>query len=115
MSFPKLLSNIQGSSPKLIILVSFVVSLNLKRRHLTSSQKATIAVEIEPALAEEARKRQIDAGEKFGEKYPKAVVSKSEELSQIIEQPLKPKSNDNKAAHQAAELTHTNRQYVSFL
>ena len=36
-------------------LVEFVVSMNLHRRHLNSSQRATIAAEIEPVLAEEAR------------------------------------------------------------
>ena len=36
-----------------------VVSLNLKRRHLTSSQKAVIALEALPMLEAEARERQI--------------------------------------------------------
>lgn len=39
-------------------LVSFVVSMNLHRRHLTYDQRVGIALKLEPAFAEEARKRQ---------------------------------------------------------
>lgn len=38
-------------------LVGFIVSMNLARRHLTSSQKAVVALEIERELAKESRKR----------------------------------------------------------
>lgn len=38
--------------------LDFVMSLNLSRRHLTSSQKATIALEALPFFEEEAKKRQ---------------------------------------------------------
>lgn len=38
--------------------LGFVVSLNLNRRHLTSGQKATLAVELLPLLEAEAKKRQ---------------------------------------------------------
>lgn len=38
-------------------LVSFVVSLNLHRRHLTASQRAAVAVDVLPMLEDEARER----------------------------------------------------------
>jgi len=38
--------------------LGFVISTNLNRRHLTNSQRATIAVEILPLLEEKARERQ---------------------------------------------------------
>jgi hypothetical protein len=40
-------------------LIDFVVSLNLKRRHLTSSQLAVVALEVEKYLAEKAKKNQL--------------------------------------------------------
>lgn len=76
-------------------LVAFVVSLNLKRRHLSSGQKAVIALEVERQLAVEAKERQ--RGGQGG------VL-----LSQRIEQ-----ATEGKATQQAAALTGTNRQYVS--
>jgi DNA modification methylase/ParB-like chromosome segregation protein Spo0J len=43
----------EGDSP-----VSFVISVNIKRRQLDPSQRACVAVEIEPMFAVEAKKRQ---------------------------------------------------------
>jgi len=45
----------KGSSP-----IAYVLSLNVKRRHLTASQKAAVAVDAEPFFAEEAKKRQLE-------------------------------------------------------
>jgi hypothetical protein len=39
-------------------LVSFVVSMNLRRRQLTYDQRVGIALKLEPAFAEEAKRRQ---------------------------------------------------------
>ena len=38
-------------------LTAFVVSANLRRRHLTASQKAMVAVDLLPLLEEEAKER----------------------------------------------------------
>lgn len=79
-------------------LVSFVVSLNLHRRHLSSSQKAVIALDILPMLEAEAKERQ--RGGQGG------IL-----LDQRVDQ-----ANGNRApqaAEQAAAIVGTNRQYVA--
>jgi hypothetical protein len=66
---------------------------------LTSSQQATVAVEILPRLEEEARKRQIAlAGTR---------PSRDADLSQLVDT-----GSNGRATDQAAEIVGTNRQYV---
>ena len=83
-------------------LVSFVVSLNLHRRHLNSGQLAMVALDILPMLEEEARGRQSAAGTGFG----RGVDSSVKELTELSTEP-------KRATAQAAAITGTNRQYVS--
>lgn len=73
-------------------LVAFVVSLNLERRHLTSSQKAMIALNVEQQFAKEAHQRmqagvKVDPVQFFGQ-------------------------GSGRASDQAAKMTGTNGQYI---
>ena len=73
-------------------LVGFVVSLNLKRRHLDKGQLAFVALDIEKALAEEAKARQ----------------GARNDITEIF-----PESRAGEARAQAAEIVGTNAHYVS--
>jgi len=82
-----------GMKPKLETVnpespISYVISLNEKRRHLTSSQRAALAVRVESLLAAEAKERQRAAGgdRKSGE-YRQSVTQKIAEP--IIDEPTK--------------------------
>lgn len=122
-------------------LVDFVISLNLHRRHLTSSQRAAIAVEILPWLEKEANKRKIAA---LKQNQEKSILGKNRETD-VEKLPHREGSNrelvlqkDNqlnknkqparsgqtimesfteqlsgKAREQAAKFTGTNPRYVS--
>ena len=61
--------------------VTWVISQNMARRHLTASQRAAIALEAEKLLASEARKRQSTStgGEspQLVEKLPQAAKGKA--------------------------------------
>lgn len=75
--------------------LTFVISKNIQRRHLTSSQRATLAVEIEPMLAEEARLRQL------------ATLKQNHTDVEIF-----PHRENGKSRDHAAELFRTNGRYV---
>jgi ParB family chromosome partitioning protein len=72
-------------------LVSFVVSMNLHRRHLSKSQSAVVALDVLPMLEAEAKARMM--------------AGRAPDPTQKIA--------DGEAREQAAGLFHTNRQYVS--
>lgn len=53
--------------------VAFVVGVNLHRRHLNESQRATVAAKLKNLLEPEAKERQRDGGKKAGRGRPKKV------------------------------------------
>lgn len=80
--------------------LSAVVSWNLERRHLTSSQKAAVGAELEPLLAElaaQAKQRQSEGGrEKVPQMFAEAI----------------PDRNARETAAQAAKAVGSNRSYM---
>lgn len=81
-------------------LISFVISTNMQRRHLTSSQKAACALEALPFYEAEARGR-------IG--TPKPKNSDAQNKSQLIDF----YSKWGKAAQKIATDFKTNRQYIA--
>jgi DNA methylase len=78
---------------------AFVVSANLARRHLTASQKAAVAAELEPLFAAEAAERRRRHGNTAPGRKAETVVEKSPPVT-------------GKARDQAAALLGVNGRYV---
>ena len=87
-------------------LVAFVVSLNLQRRHLTSSQKAVVAMDVLPMLEAEAKERYVS-----GVGRPSVTEKSTQLIGGISEEPRERHANE--AVQQAAQMVGTNRRYVS--
>ena len=95
----------QGSDP-----VAFVWGENLARRHLSSGQRAAIAVELEDfkRAKEEAKRRQVEAGKNFGR-------GTKEKVRESVPQPISPEEiprEKSKARSQIAATYGTNPRYV---
>ena len=80
-------------------LVQFLISLNLRRRNLNDSQKATVATELVPFLAEEALRRM--QATQFKDGQPPA--------EELVPQPDRGRSTD-----QAAALVGVTGRYVRY-
>lgn len=92
------LRNYQGTKP-----LEFVLSLNLARRHLNSSQCAFVALEVERVLAEEAKERQI----RTAENREKAEILVVEKIPQ--------QEPEEKSREKAASIIgNTNARYVQY-
>jgi hypothetical protein len=107
-------------------LVEFVLGLNLHRRHLSSSQKAVLALEVEKVLAEDAKGRQRlspGRGQKGKEIIPdllgdqitgKQAIAGSSNESERAPVPQKVAEPDKgQAREKAASIVGTNSRYVS--
>src|SRR3990167_4279058 len=66
--------------------LAYVISANLKRRHLTPSQRATLGVEILPMLEAEAKKRLQQSGQETGRGHKKVTEKLPEPLGESREQ-----------------------------
>lgn len=86
-------------------LVGFIVGLNLTRRHLTTSQKALIGLDMLPLLEAEAKERQIQAGHLYGKNHPKKEVSAG--------LPEAKKKSDGESRQQAAALVGVSAKTIS--
>lgn len=75
LSITPITKQVETSSP-----VQFVISRNLRRRHLTTGQQADIAAEMVPMLHEEAKKRQ-EAGLKIDTLAQDCAKGKATEIA----------------------------------
>ena len=80
--------------------ISFVVSLNLNRRHLTSGQRAVLALDIQAALEEEARDRQRKGNYSNNDPHLRAILPEDEG------------KNLKRPRQQAAEIVGSSARYV---
>jgi len=78
--------------------ISFVLSMNLHRRHLNQSQRAAISLDVLPMLEEEAKQRQ-----RLSPGRPEKGTQKVAEVFAV---------DPGEAREQAAMLFQTNHQYV---
>jgi hypothetical protein len=105
-------------SPKCDSPTLWVVSLNVKRRNLSATQKAVIAHEMLPILEREAKER-MRLSEGRGKKKEQIVEDEPQEKgTQKVEYLNQTCSNsdvrnEGLASHQAAVVYGVNRQYVS--
>lgn len=77
--------------------LSFVISENVKRRHLNSSQLACVAIDLLPFTKEEAKKRMEGGRNQYSSPRQKIAY---------------PTENQGKATEKAAEFVGSNKEYV---
>jgi N6-adenosine-specific RNA methylase IME4 len=88
---------------------AFVLSVNRQRRHLTQAQLAAVAHEAVPMFAEEAKRRQREAGSRGGKE---AGRGRPKEKGQTQNTPTPNGANEGKATHQAAKALNVSSRNV---
>jgi len=53
------------------MILEYIVSINVERRHLDAGQRAFLALDFEAAFAEAARVAKVEAGKEFGRGHPR--------------------------------------------
>lgn len=94
--------------------LNFVISKNIKRRHLTASQKAILALEIKPLLAEEAKKRQLSNLKQFQEDTVVQKIAqreRNEETNDTVRQKVV-KREKGRTIEQVGEIVGVNKEYI---
>jgi len=98
--------------------LGFVISLNLKRRHLTASQLGFVALAIEEIEAKEAKERMIEGKNQYSpvELFPQGSNGEAAKERQGTRTDIGetiPRSETGKARDKAALLVGTNPHYVT--
>lgn len=109
------------------MLIRYVMSCNLSRRQLTSSQRAMLAVELLPRLEAAARERQRAAGgDRRSDEYKGSLVERiqqavsdqgdNEEQNALSAENVEAnyEQTNPRSIEKAAEITGTNSRYVAF-
>ena len=103
--------------------IGYVLRTNLHRRHMTPSQKAALAIEVEKRYAELAKRRQSAAGgDRKSAEYQKSLPAILPEAIEpqpappfelTIQEQVQPvKNRENEAREQAAKATGASPRYV---
>lgn len=89
-----------------LTLTAWIIAKNLHRRHLTASQRAVCALDVLPFMEAEAQKRKVALSGSWAQDTETVDMDIDEVPQKIAER------DSGEAREVAAELFHTNRQYV---
>jgi len=94
--------------------LNFVISKNIKRRHLTASQKALLALEIKPLLEKEAKKRQLNSLKQYRDNtvVPKMEQREEKEKGSDTVGGKIPQREKGRTIEQAGKIVGVGKEYV---